>query len=87
MIVIEFVLGIIAAIIIIYAFVWISDHFKDILWTVAGITLLASIYWLVQDHIDGIIEFLMELPRYAFVLFKYVFIGSIIYGIATTLET
>ena len=86
MIVIQFVLEIIAVIIIIYAFVWISDHFKGILWTVVGITLLASIYWLVQDHIDGIIEFLMKLPGYAFALFKYAFIVSIICGIVTTLE-
>ena len=74
MIVIGFVLEIIAVIIIIYAFLWISDHFKGILWTVVGITLLASIYWLVQDHIDGIMGFLMELPGYAFALFKYAFI-------------
>lgn len=76
-------IGILIAIVVV---VWAMDHLKEIGCTVAGIIILIALYWLISDHIDGIIEFIKELPGYFFMLFKYGFIVLVILGILYIFE-
>lgn len=77
-------IGILIAIVVV---VWAMDHLKEIGCTVAGIIILIALYWLISDHIDGIIEFIKELPGYFFMLFKYGFIVLVILGILSIFES